>query len=67
MTNNYLFPILLTIVIVLIVFVPLIFKRIERNKEQAILDEQDKKLEEMTAKQNESETYNDFTDGHLYQ
>jgi hypothetical protein len=37
------------------------------RKNQIALDEENKKIEALLNKQNSSNDYNDFTDGHLYQ
>ena len=58
---------LLTIFIIAIVAILFILQGIKLNKKEALLKEQDKKLQEMINKQNEKNKYDDFTDGHLYQ
>ena len=55
------------IVIAAFVFIPYFIQRIKLSKEKRTLEEQDKKLKEMTEKQKNSDKYDDFTDGHLYQ
>ncbi|PKG52840.1 hypothetical protein SAMN05443431_10359 [Olleya namhaensis] len=42
-------------------------QKIKMRKNQIALDEENKKIEALLNKQNNSNDYNDFTDGHLYQ
>ena len=60
-------PLLLIIGFIAVIVIPFIIQRMRLVKNKALLKAQDEKLKEMTSKQNESEDYKDFTDGHLYQ
>ena len=61
------FPIILLVVVVAIIFVPLFKQEIKFFKGLKALEAQDKKIQEMDDKQKNNVEYNDFTDGHLYQ
>ncbi|RLJ68750.1 hypothetical protein CLV86_0139 [Lacinutrix venerupis] len=60
---------LLIIGVLVLVMIPYILQRIKLKKEETLLKEQDKKLEEMLNRQNKSAKpeYDDFTNGHLYE
>ncbi|WP_055437351.1 hypothetical protein [Lacinutrix algicola] len=60
-------PIVIFTVFTLLFIVPLLKQKIKLFKDLKALEDQDKKLKEMTSKQNMDNKYIDFTDGHLYQ
>ena len=63
-------PLFTTLIFVLgfvFVCVLLASQKIKIRKNTIALDEENKKIEALLNKQNNSNDYNDFTDGHLYQ
>lgn len=64
---NPLFTTLLFGFVFIFVCVLLGSQKIKMRKNQIALDEENKKIEALLNKQNNSNDYNDFTDGHLYQ